>query len=223
LVVGVDGWRGGWVAVELVEGAVAAVAASKRFRDALARFPHATVVGVDIPIGLPERPPRAADVEAQALLGPRRSSVFHAPPRCVATARSYAEANQRSRAECGGRGLSRQAFALLPRILEVEQCLGAGRAIYEVHPELAFFALTGAPMADSKKTWAGQHRRRRALEDAGLVVPDELGSAGLVPPDDILDATAVAWSARRIAAGNARRVPSPTSSQSGDGGAAIWF
>ena len=207
------------MAVELSNGAVTAVVAADQFEQLLGRFSSAAVVGVDIPIGLPEQPPRAADVEAQRLLGGRRSTVFHAPPRCVASAESYAAANHRSREQCGGRGISRQAYALLPRILEVERCRDGGRAIFEVHPELSFMALTGAPMAESKKSWAGQHRRRHALAGVGIELAEELGPVGVVPPDDILDAAAVAWSAARIASGRAHRVPAGC--RVGD--PAIWF
>jgi hypothetical protein len=43
------------------------------------------------------------------------------------------------------------------------------------------------------------------------VLPDDLGEAGVVPVADVLDAAAVAWSARRFAAGEARSFPAAAS------------
>src|SRR5207248_11510271 len=76
---GVDGCRAGWV-VAADSGAF--VAAS--FAEILAeRF---DLVLIDIPIGLPDGP-RACDLGARVLLGPRRSSVFPAPSRRLLRAR----------------------------------------------------------------------------------------------------------------------------------------
>jgi predicted RNase H-like nuclease len=71
--------------------------------------------------------------------------------------------------------------------------------LYEVHPELSFAALAGgAPLPDSKHTLAGLAVRRGLLRAAGITLPPRV--AGLAE-NDLLDAAAVAWSARRIAAG----------------------
>jgi predicted RNase H-like nuclease len=72
---------------------------------------------------------------------------------------------------------------------------------------LVFAALAGAPVAESKKTWNGQAKRRRLLAGAGVELPDDLGAAGLVGADDVLDAAAVAWCAHRIARGQAAYLP----------------
>nr|WP_231640215.1 DUF429 domain-containing protein [Micromonospora sp. NRRL B-16802] len=42
---------------------------------------HLAVIGIDIPIGLPDTGRRQADVLAYKLVGPRRSSVFMTPVR----------------------------------------------------------------------------------------------------------------------------------------------
>ena len=59
------------------------------------------VVAVDMPIGLPDIERRTAEVEARALLGPRRSSLFWTPPLCVLDADDHAEANRGSRSALG--------------------------------------------------------------------------------------------------------------------------
>jgi predicted RNase H-like nuclease len=52
-----------------------------------------TVLGIDIPIGLPESGPRLADALARQVLGSRASSVFSTPIRAALEAEPYAEAN----------------------------------------------------------------------------------------------------------------------------------
>ncbi len=67
------------------------------------------------------------------------------------------------------RGISQQAYALGPKILEVERWLPSSPCpVYEVHPEVSFAVLLGEPARASKKTWAGMVERRRALEAAGI-------------------------------------------------------
>jgi predicted RNase H-like nuclease len=115
-------------------------------------------------------------------------------------------------------------------VVEADAYRETGRhELVEVHPELVFAELAGAPMAYPKKTWNGQHARRAALARVGVDlpdqlggavggpdgfggavgVPDQLGGAGGVPVDDVLDAAAVAWCAYRIARGRGRHVPDP--------------
>ena len=93
----------------------------------------------------------------------------------------------------------------------------------EAHPELSFAALAGAPLASRKSTWAGAAERRSLLERAGIVLPGDLGRAGAqAAVDDVLDAAAVAWTARRVAAGSARSLPDPPERFSDGIPCAIW-
>ena len=204
-VTGVDACRHGWVAVSLevsepprVEGV--------RVHESLAGVLNgsgAGVVGIDMPLGLLESGWRAADRAARGLLGPRRSSVFAIPPRAVWAQASYQAANQRCR-ELTGQGFSIQAWGLRAKLLEAgryrEVC---GHPLYEVHPELAFSVMAGAPLARSKHSAAGRDLRRELLGRAGIVVP----RVPLAPAADTLDAAAAAWSAWRIAAGQAVVLP----------------
>lgn len=172
------------------------------------------VVAVDMPAGLPSAEKREADLEARRLLGARRSSLFWTPPLCVLDSTEHAEANRRSRDETG-RGLSAQAFNLMPKIRELRRTLvpedfapsALPRAV-EVHPESSFVRLAGEPMAESKRVHAGQQQRLAALAGA---FPNIARVAVSAPPagpprpglDDLLDAAAAAWTARRIVAGTA--------------------
>jgi predicted RNase H-like nuclease len=199
---GVDACRGGWVAVTLDDSGPAVVRVGKTLAGLLGPVP-AGLTGIDMPLGLLESGWRAADLAARGLLGPRRSSVFAIPPRPVWEQDSYQAANARCR-ELTGRGFSIQAWGLRAKLLEAGRYRPAcGHALYEVHPELAFGALAGAPLADSKHTEAGRDRRRELLAGAGIDLP----ATRLAPVTDTLDAAAVAWSARRIAAGRAVVVP----------------
>ena len=207
-VAGVDAARPGWVVVSL---AAAGPAVSVRTGPLLGPLlapdldpAGTTIVGIDMPLGLLETGWREADRAARGLLGPRRSSVFAIPPRAVWAEPSYQAANLRCR-ELTGQGFSAQAWGLRAKLLEAaeyrEEC---GHPLYEVHPELAFGAMAGAPLAASKHTAAGRDTRRALLARAGLEIPAQVPAAIL---GDILDAAAVAWSARRIATGQAVIIP----------------
>ena len=194
-VAGVDGCRGGW-AVASDEGC----AVVRSFADVLAL--GFDVVGVDMPIGLldgPERA-RACDVEARRRLGVRRSSVFPAPLRPALGCGSWASAAAVYRGLCGG-SLSVQAFGLFAKVAEVDAVVRPGMPVYEVHPELSFSVLAGAPMRWAKRRVEGRAERLAALAPSFGDLSDVRvrGAAG----DDVLDAYAVLWSARRIAAGEA--------------------
>ena len=161
------------------------------------------VVGIDMPLGLLGSGWREADRAARGLLGPRRSSVFAIAPRAVWEQASYQAASERCR-ELTGQGLSIQAWGLRARLLEADRFRGScGYPLYEVHPELAFCALAGAPLAHSKHTAAGRERRRELLSRAGITLP----RIPRAPVTDTLDAAAVACSAWRIATGRAVVIP----------------
>jgi predicted RNase H-like nuclease len=203
-VLGVDGCPGGWVAARVDGGTVEWHAG--RFADLLQV--DAAVVGVDIPIGLPDDARRrAADVKARLLLGPQRSSVFFAPPRVVLEAASQREATRLSRA-AGSTGLSIQAFHLLTKIAEVDDLLRddltAAARVVEVHPELSLHRLAGGPRLPGKRTLPGRLSRldvlRRWLPALDLPAP----LPARARPDDCLDALAAAWSAMRWQRGEAQ-------------------
>jgi predicted RNase H-like nuclease len=164
------------------------------------------VVGIDMPLGLLADGWRDADILARRALGRRGVTVFAIPPRPVWQQPTYAEANRACR-ELTGKGLSAQTWGLRDRLLEADAYRRKSPAqLYEVHPELAFAALAGAPIADSKHTPAGLATRRKLLAQAGLALPARVAGAA---ENDLLDAAAVAWSARRIAAGQAVTLTNP--------------
>jgi predicted RNase H-like nuclease len=225
-VLGVDGCKAGWIGVVLHHGRVAAYVASLigDLVGAAEAGGDLDVVAVDMPIGLPDGGRRRADELAWRALGPRRASIFMTPVRAALAHADHAAASAESVRLTGG-GISRQAFGLRSKLLEVDGWVRrAGRRVVEAHPELSFAELAGAPLATRKLTWAGAQVRRRLLADAGIHLPDDLGAAGeRAAVDDVLDAAAVAWTARRVAHGRARCVPDPPETFSDGLAAAIWI
>jgi predicted RNase H-like nuclease len=158
-------------------------------------------VAVDIPIGLAARDPRACDREARRRLGPRRSSVFPAPVRAVLGTRSYEEACAVSRV-ASGKALSKQLYNIVAKIREVDAVLSPRRqeTLFEACPELSFAVMAGGmPMQHSKRTTGGLAERVAVLHThLGLDLTRfvEARPAG-TGRDDVLDAIALAWTARR--------------------------
>ena len=96
-VTGIDACRRGWVAVSLETSGPVRLASVEVFGSLASVLAEgqATVVGIDMPLGLLESGWREADRVARGLLGPRRSSVFTIPPAAVWAEASYQAANQR--------------------------------------------------------------------------------------------------------------------------------
>jgi predicted RNase H-like nuclease len=188
----------------------------------MAAHGDASAIGVDMPIGYPATDRRPADVAARAFLGRRASSVFFTPTRAVLTAVDYAAANALSK-RTTTRGISAQSFALRTKILEIESIAAADARLYEVHPEVSFAALAGGPLSAGKKSWTGQMERRALLIQAGIVIPDALPAVGRAAPDDVLDAAVAAWSAARIARGEAQSLPDPPEMGPEGRPIAIWY
>ena len=209
MLLGVDGYPRGWVGVALADDGRTRLLTGRTVADLVAQVPDVRVVAVDIPIGLCDDERRACDMAAKRLLGARSSTVFLTPVRAALTAATYAEANERSRA-LTGLGISRQAYALRARILEVDEWVRrAPVPVYEVHPEVCFARMAGRVLTSKKTTWLGAEQRRRALAEHGIELPADNETPGDVPVADVLDAAACAWTARRIEAGTAECFPDP--------------
>jgi predicted RNase H-like nuclease len=217
-VVGVDGARGGWVGVRW-DGRSLACAFAPALDALVADVWPVAVVAVDMPIELEVSATRACEDLARPLLGARRSSLFQSPSLGALdfTDDDYPGANAWSKATTG-RGISKQAWFLVPKIREVRALAETGAVpVRECMPELSFRAMHGEPLHHPKTTWSGHALRVRLLREHGIELPDDPGPAGRVAPDDLVDAAAVAWSAMRIAEGTAESVP-PEGGQS-----AIWW
>jgi predicted RNase H-like nuclease len=208
-VAGIDGCRIGWVVATtgIDEGAGVDVAVVGALDEVIAALRDGSldVVGIDMPIGLPDTVARASDREARRRLGRRGSSVFPTPARAALHATDYAGASAANRAALGV-GLSKQSFHLLAKIREVDALVDPALQprLAEVHPESSFLELAGAPLAHGKKTTEGRAERAALLATTMPGLDRFVAAAGRgVGADDVLDAAVAAWTARRIARGTA--------------------
>jgi predicted RNase H-like nuclease len=179
----------------------------------------AAIVAVDMPIGIPERSGRAVEGEVRRLLGQRQSSVFSVPSRAAVACADYREACRANQANSDPpRKVAKQSFHLFPKMREIDALMTPElqSRVFEVHPELAFWAMNGAsPLPLPKKVKGRPHEpgldlRRGLIARAGFPLAALSGPkhrAADVGADDLLDACACAWSAGRLAQGKALRFP----------------
>lgn len=215
LLAGADGCKDGWVVVtqHSDSGGVYHFVVSS-IAEVFQRRPAPDLVAIDIPIGIPESGQRRCDVAARRLLGSFRGrSVFAAPVRGMLPAHSYEHACRTGRS-IDGRALSRQCWSILPKISEVDRLLrrdsGMRDRVREVHPEVSFRALAGAPMVEPKRSKKGQADRLRLLEKVyGGAVHHAITGCRKhgAKADDVLDAFVALWSAGRIHNGSALALP----------------
>ena len=222
LVASVDGCPAGWMVVI--------------WHGDFAGSPHASIVpdfstvlalpvkiiAVDMPIGLPERAGpggRTACVEARDRLGARQSSVFSVPSRAAVMCKDYREACRVNYENSDPpKMVAKQCFNLFTKMREIDRLMAPPMQdrVFEVHPELAFWAMNDhQPLALPKKVKsrpdaAGLALRRKLLDQAGFPVEKlkrDQWRAAEAGEDDVLDACAVAWSARRLRDGEHLRLP----------------
>lgn len=238
---GIDGCRVGWIACLVdVDGPLRPeIRIVLRIADLLdgPAAPHLAVV--DMPIGLPDRvgpggraPERAVRSKLEKK---RKSSVFSMPSRAAVfagedLADGYRTACAVARATSDPpRKISRQGYALFPKIREIDRYLTPETAdrLYESHPEVAFAVQNGAPMREPKKVKGrpnpvGLDERRAFLAASGFdptILTRPPRGAGL---DDLIDACVLALVARRIRSGEAVSFPSPPERDGRGLPIAIW-
>lgn len=210
-VLGVDACSSGWVGVMLGPEGRPTVHVAESIGDLVALVRETAdpaVVAIDIPIGLPDRGGRLADAEARRQLIGKSSSVFSTLTRAAYEADTYEQARAANMQATDGKSASAQAYALGAKILEVDAWVrsGPGTEVIEVHPELSFARMAGAPILERKKDAAGVRARREALVAHGLTAPAWFRGSGFAE-DDLLDACAAAWSAVRHCLGVADSFP----------------
>lgn len=211
---GADGCKTGWLCL-LAESTNAPLTAfiAPTFQTLVDRLPQGGILAVDIPIGIPDCGPRQCDIEARRQLGPRRSSVFPAPIRAVLESPSYEQACA-TRQAIDGKRMSKQAFAITPKIREVDLVLRggdvAGREVRECHPEVSFALWAGAPLSFAKKKVEGRAERAALIDAVWPGLRENLRRTlprGAYATDDLHDAFAALWTAARICSGSALVLP----------------
>lgn len=215
LVIGVDGCRAGWLAaIHDLERDELSVAVYPTFSDLLSSEHNSDVIAIDIPIGLSESEPRAADLCARQMLGSKGSSVFPAPCRASLGGTTYEAASALS-FSASEKKLSKQTYAILDKVRQVDDALTSGAhrhvRIVETHPEICFaFLNSNQPIIPNKKSDEGRRARLAVLPQAHRLAFDAYVNGWKrkeVAIDDILDALAAAWTAARVFQGIARSFP----------------
>ncbi len=228
LVMGVDGARlsrrrTGWVGVALQDGRYSDAAFGESLEALAERFGELDTIAVDMPVGWVDGI-READGLVRQLLPRRAAAVFNAPPAAIRGAASYGEACALARAATG-QAISQQSWALVQKIEDVTRFARSTHSrVVEAHPELSFASLRGGdPVPGTKKVWGGVMERMDLLVAAGIAVPADLGEAAQAAPDDVLDAAVVAWTAQRVAAGQAGCLPDPPEDGLDGAQVAVWY
>ncbi|MDX1708985.1 MAG: DUF429 domain-containing protein [Desulfobacterales bacterium] len=223
--VGVDGCKKGWFAVALGSGRKWEIGIYETIDNLWKAVNSPSLMLIDIPIGLPANSRRLCDRETRKLLGPRGASVFPVPCRNALQAKTYRQAC-RINQQIMGVKLSIQSWNISSKIKEIDSWLQRKRAarsrIRESHPELCFWSLAGEHiMTHSKKTARGFLERCAILQqnypETGNIVKQALAQFRRrdLARDDILDALALAVSAR-ISAGKPKTIPlSPSLDEKG--------
>ena len=214
--VGVDGCKKGWFAVALDSGQNWAINAYKSIDELWQAMNSASMMFIDIPIGLPDSGRRACDLETRNLLGRRGASVFAVPSRKALQSKNYRQACRLNQDVLGVK-LSIQTWNITAKIKEIDNWLQRNRQaqsiVRESHPELCFWALAGEHiMGHSKKTAQGFAERCSILQKqysrTEAIVKQALNQFRRkdLARDDILDALVLAVSAR-FSAGKPKTVP----------------
>lgn len=231
MIVGVDGCKGGWIAVSQIAVQDAPkVQIHRNFASVVNAYAPDATLCVDMPIGLPNvitESGRGPETAVRTYLKKRRSSLFAIPSRAAVYATTppfekggYAKAHAKAclvakQTSLPPTGFSIQAFGIFPKIRELDSMLRANPAlmdrIFESHPEFAFCALNnGSEMQNNKTTEAGIEERRQLLEQLGFS-PEFLQQSA--PPtskiDDFLDACVMMVIAQRIHSHTAQPHPNP--------------
>jgi predicted RNase H-like nuclease len=204
--VGVDGCKAGWFVVEIGGKGDWGI---NIFPDIGAIWQRvskkASLILIDIPIGLPRKGTRACDVLARSVLKKRASSVFPVPCRKAIQALNYEDAS-RINYQVSRKKLSVQSWNISSKIKEVDALLAAAPNarlhIRESHPEVCFWALSGGrPMRFNKKTVDGHRERKQILQRFYPRSKEIIESAMSkflrkdLAKDDILDALVLAVTA----------------------------
>ena len=206
--IGADGCKDGWFCVSLEDKGWAFRVISD-MQTLGEHFTHANSVLIDIPIGLLNSgtDERCCDTQARKLLKrPRSSSVFPAPASQSLRAIDYQDALIINR-ESTGRGLSKQTWAIVPKIRDIDNLLSTHNelkgVLRECHPELCFWALNGkSAMQYNKKTKEGKQERLAVLQQffkPCYELFEQASSKFLrrqVAHDDIIDAMVCAVTAK---------------------------
>jgi predicted RNase H-like nuclease len=211
---GVEPCNGGWLVVSgRLVGTTLAYQPPQvftTFRDLIDWKPAFQIIAVNAPLGFPASPARGGrqcDHEARRMLGRHH---WHAVP--SAPTRAALNADTFDDAVLVDPHLTRQAWTYASQVREVADEMAPywQRTLFEVNPELSFYALNKCkPLNYTRGTRQGFSERCWLLEDAMPGLDEVFAGCDSLPATtrQIIGACANLWSARRIRAHAAVRVP----------------
>ena len=194
---GLDGFRGGWVAACIDEQGNQGFDYSCGLSRLLS-IPHRRAM-IDMPVGLKMAGHRNCDIRAREWVG---ASVFLGARRNLWEFPDQASANQYYWEHEGPRtGISCQLWNIRDKIREVDDFITPERqaTIGEAHPELIFFRINNHVRLQPKTSETGRNQRIRILVDRGFGriskwLTQRHGTG--IGRDDLIDACACAVAAR---------------------------
>lgn len=192
--IGIDGYRGGWVAAYIGETGGQRFDYSSDLQE-LISGPYVRAM-IDLPVGLPDRGYRQCDLEARELVGSR---VFLGARWGVWQFKCYQDANAYYW-RAGDKGISQQLWCIRDKLKEVNEWMTPDRQIklLETHPELVFKRLAGGDL-DNKKSETGRQQRLKILLAHGVKEIEhwlEVRQGTGIARDDMIDACVCALAAR---------------------------
>ena len=200
---GLDGCKSGWLIFYYQDNQYQFQLINS-ILDATTVFERSHKIFVDVPIGLSSlNYNRLIEKQMRKLLKNRSSTVFTPPCREALEQKDYLEANQKNR-QITGKGLSKQAFNIGKKILEVDGFLKTDRnfKLIESHPEICFKILSGKVLQTKKNTFEGQLERRKIISNLSIELDKTIAKAlktypkSEAQPDDIIDAAVLCLSAQ---------------------------
>lgn len=174
-----------------------------KFPEVFDEHPPFEVIALNSPVGFPDEPDeqRTCERVARELLGRRAITVRRTPTRgTVETGIPRLDEH-----------LDAVSLVLLKRTCEVASDMlpYRQRSVYEAHPELSFYVINGdRPLQRSKKSPEGIEERRSLLlkRVPGIHRVIDAKLVG-VSESHLYDVAALLWTARRIHAKAATRIP----------------
>ena len=215
---GVDGCPGGWLCIVCAPDTNSfSISVFRTAAELLAHDPKIGVMTIDMPIGLVNTGRRRCDELARDMLGTRHVCVSNAPIRPALYAPSRLAASAITQ-KATNRQVGSNEWALYPKVINLDVAITPSHQgwCFEIHPEICFCAWnSGTAIPFAKDSDRGRQARESLIDTAwpGVrqAVLAQLKQQGHnrqhVALDDINDAFAALWTARRIVAGEAQRIP----------------
>jgi predicted RNase H-like nuclease len=201
--IGVDGCKIGWFYTAITQENDWEIGVSEHIEKLWETHKDASLILVDIPIGLPFNEPRTCDLDARKLMGEGKTSTVF-PPSCreALSAETYEEACEINK-KVLGKKISLQAYHISKKTKQVDDFLlsnpQARQKIRETHPEICFWALAGGKTMQFPKKKKHGFKERLDLLKKVFSPTQAMVNAALkryqrkeVAKDDILDSIAAA-------------------------------